>query len=199
VSKIETGRYSDLLRRYLGMKGVSAVSSELSPEIAPAFVLESERPEWEFLKNERLMAGVFSVPGVAAQNAVYRLRNPAGSGVVAVFSQFTMGWTNSAAVGLVERDDDNGNLGTILPTVSRDTRLPVLNASSLIASTGNNVTLTGESWWTNREAGDTSRPQRIDFVLTEGNELDFVCITVAISMRGFVHWRERRLDVLETG
>jgi len=199
VSKIETGRYSDLLRRYLGMKGVSAVSSELSPEIAPTFVLESERPEWEFLKNEKLMAGVFTVASVALENSVYRLRNPAGSGVVAVVTQFTMGWTDSTAVGIVERDDDNGNLATVLPTVSRDTRLPVLNASSLIGSTGNNVTLSGESWWTNREEGNVSRVQHVDFVLTEGNELDFASVTVDRSIRGFVHWRERRLDVLETG
>jgi len=196
VSKIETGRFSDLLRRYLGMKGVSVVSSELSPELSPILVLESERPEWEFLKNEKLMASVFAQGGVVGQNTLYRLRNPAGSGVVAVITRFMI-TTDLTEIVIAERDDDNGNLATVLPTVSRDTRLPVLNASSLIASQANNVVVTGESWWTARLLANSDAPQDVQFVLTAGHEIDLVQLGANVAIRGWVHWRERRLDVLE--
>lgn len=196
MSKIEVGRYSELLRKLLSMKGVEQVSGELSPEISPVFILESERPEWEFLKNEKLMSSVFGLSAVAAQNSVYRLRNPAASGVVAVISAFMLS-VGVASEVLAERDDDNGNLGTVLPTVSRDTRLPVLNASALIASQGNNVALSGEAWWTAQILADTSIPQLLTFVLSEGQEIDLLTINVNVRIRGWVHWRERRLDVLE--
>jgi len=198
VAKIETGRFSSLLRRYLGMKGVSVVSAELSPEIAPVLILESERPEWEFLKNERLMASVFGLGGVAAQNTVYRLRNPTGSGVIAVITDFVF-VADTLSAHIIERDDDNGNLATVLPTVSRDTRIPVLNASALIPSQANNVVLSGESWWSTRAPADVGDPQALSFVLTPGNELDFITLGNDVGIRGFVHWRERRFDVLERG
>jgi len=196
VSQIQTGRFSNLMRRYLGMKGVTEVTPELAPEISPVFILESQRPEWEFLKNEKLMSFVFGGVGVAAQNAVARLRNPPGSGVVATITAIRM-VTDTLSIGLVSRDDDQGNLVTVLPTVSRDTRLPVLNASVLIPSQGNGIVVTGESWWTNLAAANESVKDDVDFVLTEGNQLDFVSTTVNSSLRGFCWWRERRLDVLE--
>lgn len=196
MSQIQTGRFSNLMRRYLGMKGVTEVTPELAPEISPVFILESQRPEWEFLKNEKLMSFVFGGVGVAAQNAVARLRNPPGSGVVATITAIRM-VTDTLSIGLVSRDDDQGNLVTVLPTVSRDTRLPVLNASVLIPSQGNGIVVTGESWWTNLAAANESVKDDVDFVLTEGNQLDFVSTTVNSSLRGFCWWRERRLDVLE--
>lgn len=196
MSKIEVGRYSELLRKLLSMKGVVDVSGELSPEISPVFILEAERPEWEFLKNEKVMSSTFAVNAVAAQNAVYRLRNPLGSGVVAVINTFMIQVESDSTV-LAERSVEQGNLATILPTVSRDTRLPVLNASALISSQANNVVFTGESFWTALLLANAFVPQVLDFVLTAGHQFDLIEVDNNISIRGWVQWRERRLDVLE--
>lgn len=196
MSQIQTGRYSDLLRRFLGMKGVTDVSAELSPEISPILVLETERPEWEFLKNEKLMSAVFALGGVVAENTVFRLRNPTGSGVVAVIARIEFS-TDATTAFIVERDDDNGNLATVTPTVSRDTRLPVLNASVLVASGDTNVVLSGESWLTGRTIANVTNQFPAPFVLTAGNEIDIASIATNVVVRGFVHWRERRLDAME--
>jgi len=196
MAKIEIGRYSSLLRRLLSMKGTSEVSGELSPEISPVLILESERPEWEFLKNEHLMALAFGIGNVAAQNAVIRLRNPATSGAIATLTLLL--WTTSPASSFIwERDDDNGDLATVLPTVSRDTRLPVLNASSLVGSQANGVVLPGESWATGSNQLNENVPVSVEFVLTPGHEIDLATLGNDISARGFIWWRERRLDVLE--
>ena len=51
MSKIETGRFSDLLRRSLGMKGQELVSAELAPELSPTWQVESAlNQEWDWAK-----------------------------------------------------------------------------------------------------------------------------------------------------
>lgn len=91
MSKIERGQFSSLLRRYLGMTGVSDVIDELAPEISATFTLEAERPEWAFLKGERLLGMGQTVPALAANFGTVRYRNPAGSGVVAIFHSLNAG------------------------------------------------------------------------------------------------------------
>lgn len=198
MSQIQTGRYSDLLRRLLSMKGVTDVASELSPEISPIFVLESERPEWEFLKNEKLMSNVFAPSPVAAQQTAVRIRNPSGSGAVAVFTRM---WLSAAIpIGFIaERNTDQGNLTTVLPTVARDTRTQELNASALVASQTSNAAASGSSFWSSNLIGDTPAINNIPFILTPGNQIQITSLTVNAGLRGTLDWRERRLDVLEEG
>jgi len=86
VSKIETGRYSERLRRALGMKGVEVVSGELSPEISPVFILEDNSIEWAYLQQVRLCGSAILQVGVAGNESLIRWVNPAGSGVIAVFT-----------------------------------------------------------------------------------------------------------------
>jgi len=196
VSQIQTGRYADLLRRYLGMKGVTEVAGELSPEISPVFILESDLPEWNFLKGTKLMSGVWTRGPVAAQNSAVRLRNPAGTGVVAIINEI-QGESNNASVIIVARDTDQGNLATILPSVSRDTRTPATDSSALIQSTGNNVATLGESFLTFQILATTTFRGTPSLVLTPGFQMQLTCLTVNSDIRGFFQWRERRLDVLE--
>ncbi len=86
MSKIEVGRYSDRLRRTLGMKGVSEVAGELSPEISPVMVLEDVSLEWLFLQQVRACGSATVLVGNVANESIIRWRNPAGSGVIARFT-----------------------------------------------------------------------------------------------------------------
>jgi len=199
VSKIEVGRYSNLLRRILSMKGVSDVATELSPEIASAFILEIERPEWEFLKGEKLVSAVFATAAVAAQNSGVRLRNPADSGVVAVFPPggIVLGLTGNTSGIILERNVVQAGLTTALPTVSRDTRYPVLNASALLSSQQNVVPPSGEAYWSTNLPLDEPAQVNMAFVLTPGFQLQLSTLANNCAMRGTFSWLERRLDVME--
>lgn len=57
---------------------------ELLPDLNAAFVLENDRPEWSFLKGERLFAGSASEGSVVAQFGQFRVRNPTDSGMLSV-------------------------------------------------------------------------------------------------------------------
>jgi len=196
VSKVEVGRYADLLRKLLSMKGVVDVAPELSPEVSPVFIMEADRPEWQFLKNEKLMSAVFAVTGVVAQNSAVRLRNPAGSGVVATIEHIILSG-NMALELFYERNTIQAALATVLPTVARDTRFPQLNASSLLSSQGNNIASSGEAWWSARAPAEAAVVTDIAMVVTPGHQIQLNTVTSNVSIRGTITWRERRLDELE--
>lgn len=82
------GRYSELLRRLLDVPGGSpAIGREISPDLVPVIALEVERPEWSFLKGERLASGTGAIGGAVATRATVRLLNPAGSGMLVVLEE----------------------------------------------------------------------------------------------------------------
>jgi len=199
VSKIEVGRFSSLLRRVLNMKGVSDVSSELSPEISPVLTLESERPEWEFLKGQKLMSVVFAGRSVAGQNSAIRLRNPVDSGVVAVFPAggIIVGITLNTSVILLERNTIQAALAEVIPSVARDTRYPQLAASALLASQGNNIAASGEAYWSIFLDDKAQTTVDVPFVLTPGFQLQLSSTSNALVLRGAFGWLERRLDQME--
>lgn len=200
MAKIEIGRFSDLLRRLLSMSGVSTVASELAPEISPVFVLEQERPEWEFLKNAKLCTSQFSVTPVAAQFPQARLRNPPGSGIVAVFTDFNWAVGLTSVVNLW-RVTTLLDMAGPANTMSRDTRLAALNISGLIATQQTSaVALTGDFFYhAVNNAGEDTMPIKVPFVLTPGFAIDIGGETVNSSLRGNFHWLERRLGALEVG
>jgi len=197
VSQIQTGRYGDLLRRFLGMKGVTEVAGELSPEISAVFILENDRPEWLFLKGEKLCSASFFIALNAGLPSAARLRNPAGSGVMAVIQRLEVS-TQAGATLIEERNTDQGNLAAVLPTVTRDTRLPVLNASACIQSVAN-VGSSGEAFFSQRNLPDVPLVNASPFILLPGFQIQVSSTTNNIQLRGDWQWRERRLDVLEQG
>jgi len=180
------------------MKGVSLVSSELSPEISPILVLESERPEWDFLKNEKIIGSNWGVVASAVLNSAFRLRNPVNSGALVVLIDGACSTDTTGSVLLAERNTDQLSLATALPTVSRDTRLPILDASVCIASQAN-VGPSGQSWWSSLSEANVPLPIPFPFVLTPGHQVQFTAAANNVAFRGYVMWRERRIDVLEAG
>src|SRR5882762_11640733 len=77
------GRYDRLGSRLHNVKG-HPVHPQVSPEIQHVIVLENDRPEFRYLEGTKpLSARTAHAPG-AGNIAGARLRNPAGSGVLAV-------------------------------------------------------------------------------------------------------------------
>ena len=198
MALIQTGRYGDLLRRVLSMSGVTVVASELAPEISPVFILEAERPEWEFLKGAKLATSQISVGGVAAQTTSARIRNPPNSGILAIFQLFQFSVENNATVLIAQRLTNN-DLANVVATVLRDTRWPlVLNASALIASqTDNAGAFAGNFFYNEFALARTNHLLTVPFVLSPGFAIDIFIETVNVSCRGCFHWLERRQQPLE--
>ena len=57
---------------------------DLLPDLNAAFILESDRPEWAFLKGERLWAGATSQAAAVAQLGQHRIGNPVNSNMICV-------------------------------------------------------------------------------------------------------------------
>lgn len=77
-NEIDEGGLNAVLTRRLGMPGGSPAPS-LAPEIMPQLVLESDRPEWGWLKGEMRCSGYFYAGAVAGQYAYIQFYNPPSS------------------------------------------------------------------------------------------------------------------------
>jgi hypothetical protein len=77
-NEIDEGGLNGILSRRLGMPGGSPAPS-LAPEIMPQIVLESDRPEWGWLKGEMRCAGRFSVAALAGNYGYVQFYNPPSS------------------------------------------------------------------------------------------------------------------------
>lgn len=85
-NEIDEGGLNSILVRRLAMKTGSPAPS-IAPEIMPDLTLESDRPEWGYLKGEMLCSGAFEQLLVAGLFSVLTLRNPSGSGLLATISR----------------------------------------------------------------------------------------------------------------
>jgi hypothetical protein len=199
MSKVERGQYASLLRRYLGMTGVSDVIDELAPEMSAVFVLESERPEWEFLKGARLLGYAQTVPALAGNNSAIRLRNPTNSGVVAIVTHLSIG-SNLATSSTVTHGAQPADQATINGYGIRDGR-QTPNAGAIIASSGyaalggsaidaclNGANTCFKLW---NGINDTAVVLAPGFALNVGHNVANIDLVVG------VHWLEKRLDALE--
>lgn len=198
MAKIEVGQFSSLLRRYLGMKGVSDVVDELSPEISPAFVLESERPEWEFLKGARLMAHATQTGATVGQNSAWRLRNPATSGVIGILTYLNAGPNTNNGLITVTFGAQAADQATTSGTTPRDGRMIPPTGGALIASFGV-AALGGTACDMAALLGTTTfqflRGSAI--VISPGFAVNVGCSTVNTDVVVAAHWLEKRLDDLE--
>lgn len=200
MPKIESGQFSSLVRRYLQMRGESFVLDELSPEISPVLVLEAERPEWQFLKGQKLNCCLIQTLPVAAQTSLFRLRNPAASGVFAIFEWIYFS-TNSVATEVVffRSTESGSDLANALGTHSRDLRWQPIgnNASALSASWANNIGASGLSFHRTFLAINAEREYRPAFILPPGFVFEIFTQAPNSDLRGSVNWLEKRLDDLE--
>jgi len=138
VSKIETGRYSELLRRMLGQKGQEVVAGELSPEISPTFQLEAALPslEWYYLKGVKALGFAQTIGANALAGGHARLTNPLGSGVLGIVTLAAVSAT-ADITWAVALQEDVALLGSAGLGSARDGRWPIpaaLTQSALLVS-----------------------------------------------------------------
>jgi len=205
LSKIEIGRWSEQLRRMMGMAGTEIVSGEMSPEISPTIELEGQSPEWDFLKGKRnCFGGADLGAGGVTFIGKYRLRNPADSGVVAVVKRIELASTAGGVgtTGLrINVNSQTVNLDTAVVPLVPDTRWGALAiqatalilTTSIVQTTGpagsllaTSITIAGTRWV-------VTEP----FVLVPGTNVDFGASSDNLPLAGWVAWTERAFPVLE--
>lgn len=204
MSKIETGRWSEQLRRMLGQKGQEIVASELSAEISATIELEGRAAEWDFLKAVRGCATGANLVGVVANTGNFRLRNPVGSGILATIRQWELtpaGPSNLAAARGTETTDLA--LSTVATTVldQRWQGGQLEAATSLIFSVTNLDALgpLGRVFARTGRLGDEPWFYDEELVLPPGTNFDWGAAIGSTNLRlqTWITWHERGLPRLE--
>lgn len=199
MAKIEKGDYANLLRRFLQMRGETFVGDELAPEISPVFVLEDPLPEWEFLKNNRLMANTVQVPPNVAQPASVRWRNPVGSGCLAVFSVVKASSPTNVSNWFLTFGAQTADLPNVTNSLPRDGRQIPPSAGVIIVSWSNGAgpggsALDAENTASNFAARFTSLP----VIVPPGFALNATSSLTNLTADFAATWIEKRLDDLES-
>lgn len=205
MSKIQVARYSSLLRRFLSLAGVEFVTEELAPEISGVMVLENDRPDWHFLKNERLMSFVGSIgPSGAFAGPTARLRNPTGSGIIAQLGRSYWSAGAGRSTCRISLNALNTDLANPLSGNPLDTRQIAISSAMVCSSTSVlGPVATGSVWL--GAIGDPAVPEfnnavpvDVPIVLTPGHVADFGIDSVTDRTLFFsIYWVERALAPLE--
>jgi len=200
VSKIEIGRYSEQLRRMLGMKGVQEVSGELSPEITATLELEGPTDEWAFLKQLRLAGVGTRVTAGAVNVSTVRLRNPAASGCIAVIEEILFG-TQVTQILRIQLGQAAVEIGGVLLTGVRDSRWEASGAagqnSLILSSTNSGGAVVGRVMQMTHVLANAPLVVPIKFVLLPGDNLDLTGLSNNIEITVSLGWTERALPSLE--
>jgi hypothetical protein len=133
-NEILAGRFNRLLQKMLQLKG-PAPAPQLSSEITPALDVEDIPVELRVLMNYNLYGVALQVPAVAAQNAGAQLRNPLGSGVIAVIEQIFFSASAASVAAVTTAYNNPANMTNSFVGTRRDLRA---QGTSQIPSSGNN-------------------------------------------------------------
>jgi len=203
VSKIEVGRWGELLKRISGIAGAFSVAGEISPEVSPTMQLEDlADADYLFLKSVRLCAAGRPIVAAAGFTSKFRLRNPATSGVVAVVRGLEIGALNAAINVIGALNQQTVDFSTSILTTAMDTRWGTtggLNQTALIFSSANDEATVpaGDQIFDMRLDADTPWPYPWQIPLLPGSALDFGTTSANLNIRGWVRWTERGLPELE--
>lgn len=199
MSKIETGRYSERLRRSLGMKGVTVVSAELSPEISPVIVLEDNALEWQFLQAVRACGSAILEDGAVSFQTLIRWNNPVGSGIIAVFRHLDI---SADALTTINWGYGNniGELLTARATAVFDHRWATATSPTAVtASSSDDATVISlaSSIFVTRSVADTPYHWDGEVILLPGESLELGSGSTQLAVRVNTRWTERQLPALE--
>lgn len=203
-NEILVGRYNRLLQRLTGIKGDNP-SPQLSGDIVPILAIEVDRPEWAYLAGEALYSVFQNQAAVAAQSARFQLRNPSGSGVLAIVEGAAI-WSSSAGQegrlyrGMTPTVDLTGTT----QGVAIDSRFGSPLRSACIASVDTNASVfaTGVAAedfpFTSADAGIIQlhrRPNRIPIaILGPGSACGLFSVVVNNQALATWFWRERAIE-----
>ncbi len=169
---------------------------ELIPDLNAAFVLENDRPEWAFLKGERLYMGQLILAAVALEFGQVRVRNPFRSGMISIISFMQASDHSGAGRVEIRRGCTLGaqTAGLITP---RDGRYGQLQVATIIEGE-TAPALTGTvTFISHIPLANTIAPIPVPIVLAPGHDIfvvnPSVNATTAVSIVGY----ERALETYE--
>jgi hypothetical protein len=198
-NEILAGRFNRGLQKVFSMKGPSP-APQLGGEIMPTFAMQGGAENYVLQSVEKFGVRLF-IAGVAAQFSAHRLRNPAGSGVVAIFEKLSVELNPNIETQMFIQTSPADLAGIVVMGNQRfDNRgrpSPTLVASqaTLVAFPGNTM------YW----GGFSATNQTIDMISTDIQEFpllpgDFVEVVTAAAnsnMSTSFWWRERALESSE--
>lgn len=191
MAAIQTARYSNLLGALLNIGGMEGVASELGAEVSPVFVLENDRPEWGFLKGERLLGAFVSQAANAGNPSFARIRNPLNSNVLGVIEAMSIGaaTTFNPVVYMGQGVADRANPGTV---TTRDSRITPLNGAGALKVSADNTAVAGSVLEAAFILANTMwEPICLPLILHPGFFIDFGVTDLNLSMRTNLRFRER--------
>jgi len=205
VSKIEIGRWAELLKRMSGIAGAESVSGDLSPEVSPVMVLEDlADADYLFLKSARLCSGATAITGAVGFASRFRLRNPVLSGVIAVVNVVELVQDAGAAAAdlTITVDEVTTDLSFLILTTVPDSRwekLAGFNQTALQFSVDNTTVLgpQGDPLVLTRTPGNTPYRYPYQVPLLPGSAIEWGSAQQNLNLRGWVRWIERGLPALE--
>lgn len=199
-NEIQIGRLNAVLYKLLDMKE-GAPAPQLTGEVVPGLVLESDRIEWKFLGGERIMAGRATPGAAAGEITAAQLLNPAGSEVLIILEACVFSTSSNTGVLFGFTQADIGSDGSLTAS-SRDTRVTPLTGNVGVGRI-NGVTQVGSAI-TGPIVGDlyglANTPMRYPGQVVLAPNMGFVAETGSanIAVRSTWIWRERRLEMSET-
>ena len=203
MSKIEIGRWAELLKRISGIAGADVVAGDLSPEVSPTLQLEDlNSAEFQFLKSVRLCFGANSLGAAAGFTTKWRLRNPANSGVIAQVSWIEIvPVTNDLNVSITF-NQQTVDFPTAVLTSAPDARW-----NSIATAKQTTLIMTASNSQATGPAGDfiaASRTQGINpwmfqrqIPMMPGTTLDWGTASQNVAVTTWVSWTERGFPELE--
>lgn len=120
-TRIGTGRFSELLKRVLGIPGAEFAAADLAPEIQAGVVLEIDRPEYGFLKGERLCGWAGTAAAAAALRSTIRMANPNNSNLLIVIHRITVS-VNTVLVAMRFNPTTTGEVASTAEAQALDRR-----------------------------------------------------------------------------
>lgn len=186
------------------MKGQQTVAAELSPEISPTIQLESSADiEWDFLKSVKRLGCSERIAANVAGGGQMRFRNPAGSGVLAVFDELRV-HSNGAVRMTIQVIETGADLLNSALTVAMDTRweqAAFAQQSAVLATFQNTTTIgvgTGTIYTNVFHLERTDNIFNRQIVLAPGFAVGIGSVTSNQLFAGTAYWHERQLPALET-
>lgn len=190
-NNINTGAFDSLVGRLLNIEQQQGgICPVVSAEITPVLVLENDRPEWCYLKNERCMAAGTKQGAAGAAISAVRLRNPLASGMLVVIETATFSTSGNAEV-LFTIGSINTDRAALPGNQSRDTRSQV---SGVAVVSRDNAAVAGTGIFDVFITANTPFVAQFNpTILKPGTFFEIATVTVNVDLCAVLGWREREL------
>jgi hypothetical protein len=196
LNEILVGRFNRGLQKLFGIKGQPPVAT-LAPEIMPVHAI-ANGIENRYTEGWQRFAFAAQRGPTAAQTNAVRLRNPAGSNVIAILELLIMGTTNTTELNLSMNPLGVVDLTTPQGGISLDNRQTT--GSTIIASfsdaspaIGSSIIRSPNGIATGGQISVISNENQ-EIIISPGFALTVANITVNTTLYASFFWRERFLE-----